>query len=36
MSEDYPKTLLELEQRFSNEDARAEYLASPRWRTTAW
>jgi len=31
MSEDYPKTMLELEQRFSSEDACSEYLASLRW-----
>lgn len=31
MYEDYPRTLLELERRFSTEDACAEYLASLRW-----
>lgn len=31
MSEDYPKTLLELEARFSTEEACAEYLADLRW-----
>lgn len=31
MSEDYPRTLLELEQRFSSEEACAGYLASLRW-----
>src|SRR5208337_4659992 len=31
MSEDFPKTLLELERRFSCEDACAEYLAALRW-----
>lgn len=31
MDEDYPRTLLELEQRFSTEEACAEYLAVLRW-----
>src|ERR1019366_8103537 len=31
MSEDYPRTLLELEQRFSGDEACAGYLASVRW-----
>jgi transposase-like protein len=31
MSEDFPKTLLELERRFRCEDACAEYLAALRW-----
>jgi len=31
MSEDYPRTLLELEQRFSDDEACAGYLASVRW-----
>src|ERR1700676_2036595 len=31
MSEDFPKTLLELERRFSCEDTCAEYLAALRW-----
>src|SRR5713226_4924508 len=31
MSEDFPKTLLELERRFGCEDACAEYLAALRW-----
>ncbi len=31
MSEDYPRTLLELERRFSREEACAEYLAALRW-----
>jgi transposase-like protein len=31
MNEDYPRTLLELEQRFSHDQACAEYLASLRW-----
>ena len=31
MSEDYPRTLLELERRFSSEDSCAEYLAALRW-----
>ena len=31
MSEDYPRTLLELEQRFSRDEACASYLASVRW-----
>lgn len=31
MGEDYPRTLLELERRFSTEAACAEYLASLRW-----
>lgn len=31
MDEDYPRTLLELEQRFDNEAACAEYLARLRW-----
>src|ERR1017187_7275636 len=31
MSEDFPRTLLELERRFSNEEACAEYLAALRW-----
>jgi len=31
MSEDYPRTLLELEQRFSRDEACAGYLASVRW-----
>ena len=31
MGEDYPRTLLELERRFSTEDACAEYLAALRW-----
>jgi len=31
MSEDYPRTLLELERRFSNESACANYLAGLRW-----
>ena len=31
MGEDYPRTLLELEQRFSTEEACAEYLAALRW-----
>ncbi|MDR3410859.1 MAG: IS1595 family transposase [Formivibrio sp.] len=31
MSEDYPRTLLELEQRFNREEACAEYLAALRW-----
>jgi len=32
MSEDYPRTLMELENRFSTEDACAQYLAAMRWR----
>ena len=31
MSEDFPRTLLELERRFSSEEACAEYLATLRW-----
>src|SRR3989304_6615365 len=31
MSEDYPRTLLELEQRFSDESACRGYLVSLRW-----
>ena len=31
MDEDYPRTLLELERRFGNEEACAEYLAALRW-----
>jgi transposase-like protein len=31
MSEDYPRTLLELERRFSTDEACARYLASLRW-----
>lgn len=31
MSEDYPRTLLELERRFNREEACAEYLAALRW-----
>lgn len=31
MSEDYPRTLLELERRFNCEEACAEYLAALRW-----
>ena len=31
MGEDYPRTLLELERRFSTEEACAEYLARLRW-----
>ena len=31
MAEDYPRTLMELEQRFSTEEACCEYLASLRW-----
>jgi hypothetical protein len=31
MEEDYPKTLLELERRFSTEEACIEYLAALRW-----
>jgi hypothetical protein len=31
VSEDYPRTLLELEQRFNREEACAEYLAALRW-----
>lgn len=31
MVEDYPKTLMELEQRFSTDEACCEYLASLRW-----
>lgn len=31
MDEDYPRTLLELERRFSTEDACIEYLAALRW-----
>ncbi len=31
MSEDYPRTLLELEQRFRSEEACAAYLGSLRW-----
>lgn len=31
MDEDYPRTLLELERRFSSEDACVEYLARLRW-----
>ena len=31
MDEDYPKTLLELEQRFASEDACREYLTRLRW-----
>ena len=31
MSEDYPRTLLELERRFSSEDNCSEYLAALRW-----
>lgn len=31
MSEDYPRTLLEVERRFSREQACAEYLAALRW-----
>ncbi|MGH9406841.1 MAG: transposase [Terriglobia bacterium] len=33
MVEDYPRILIELEQRFSNEEACAEYLATLRWPT---
>lgn len=31
MAEDYPRTLMELEQRFSTEEACCEYLAKLRW-----
>jgi len=31
VSEDYPRTLLELERRFNREEACAEYLAALRW-----
>ena len=31
MDEDFPKTLLELERRFSTEEACAEYLSALRW-----
>ncbi|MGA3347175.1 MAG: transposase, partial [Terracidiphilus sp.] len=31
MDEDYPKTLLELERRFSTEEACVEYLGALRW-----
>ncbi|XHR29161.1 MAG: IS1595 family transposase [Chthoniobacteraceae bacterium] len=31
MSEDYPRTLMELEERFSSEEACLEYLAQRRW-----
>jgi len=31
MSEDYPRTLMELEERFSTEEACLEYLAQRRW-----
>jgi transposase-like protein/ribosomal protein L37AE/L43A len=31
MSEDYPKTLMEMEKRFSNNDACRDYLARLRW-----
>jgi transposase-like protein len=31
MNEDYPRTLLELEQRFSRDEACSQYLASLRW-----
>jgi len=31
MDEDFPKTLLELESRFSSEEACAEYLSALRW-----
>ena len=31
MSEDYPRTLQELEQGFSRDEACASYLASLRW-----
>jgi hypothetical protein len=31
MEEDYPRTLLELEQRFSTEQACREYLFDLRW-----
>ena len=34
MAEDFPRTLLELERRFSCEDACIEYLASLRWPTS--
>ena len=33
MDEDYPRTLLELERRFSSEEACIEYLAALRWPT---
>jgi transposase-like protein len=33
MDEDYPKTLMEMEDRFSTEDAFREYLAKLRWPT---
>ncbi|MHB1675245.1 MAG: transposase [Acidobacteriaceae bacterium] len=31
MSEDYPRTLLELEKRFCSEESRIAYLAALRW-----
>ena len=31
MAEDYPRTLMELEQRFSTDEACCEYLAKLRW-----
>ena len=31
MSEDYPRTLMELEERFSTEEACVDYLAEMRW-----
>ena len=31
MAEDYPRTLMELERRFSTDEACAEYLAALRW-----
>jgi hypothetical protein len=31
MEEDYPRSLLELERRFSKEDVCIEYLADLRW-----
>src|SRR5260370_13828960 len=31
MAEDYPRTLMELERRFSTDEACAEYLAKLRW-----
>jgi len=31
MDEDYPRMLLELERRFSSEEACVEYLAALRW-----
>ena len=33
MDQDYPKTLLEMEQRFATEDACRDYLTKLRWST---